>query len=784
MSSVFPITDDPRYRRYTASAGQTMFTIPFPFLQGEDLKICLQTAPSEYTILNPADYTLQGANDPAGGTVTLDAARSAGDIILVLGEAILDRMSSIVRDGRFSSKLIDSELDRIRIIEQEFRRDNGRSVKVDYGGEGLTLDTDIDDGRTLMKQGDRLVAGPDIVAIGDDVEAAKNIVEGWVSDIVSSSEVPIFSTIVGLPALSIKAGINAIRVNGRQAVGDDGAWPLAVAVENTGPIEPWHVLTNGGTRRFELKAPSVRPEMFREFGDVDDTAAIKKCLRYQKQFGAGVHLKGAKTFVSSERIPVATGAMIWIAPETTLKRVGSDGWVFTNGDGTGLGGYNGCRSVTLHLQGTIDLNGSPERTTALCVFAHQDGFYMFGGGEVANGYESHYLEINSSRNVLIDGVRFPSHAYTPGSGNHETIQIDYSNSVGFPAFGPWDNTPCENVTIQNCYFANGQTAIGSHSTPEDGLHKNIKVINCTVVNHQFGIRPQGWTQGSAIIGSRVVNCSERGIMAYANSDIDIAYNYVIGGVTLYGIQVSRITSGSITLDPTRNKVRFNTVTGIQGKGVYISNGSGHIANDNQFIDIGQEAITVVGATTADVDVSRNRVEGASVSSSAQYSAIRVAGARARVISNKVQAGSSGTAMYAYGVYAASGGARNVLNDNDCVAGTSGKVGYAAGTLTAIDNRVLLFSGTTSAGSHALGDAVTNYRRLEVTIGSVSGGNYASGIVKPFSEDGTWSIGSGGDGINVPGVGANDLQATIDNASQITITSAAGTAYLRKIHGVL
>ncbi|WP_421440658.1 pyocin knob domain-containing protein [Agrobacterium tumefaciens] len=162
MSSVFPITDDPRYRRYTASAGQRVFSIPFPFLQDEDVAICLQTAPTEYSIFDPSAYVLSGANDPVGGSVTLNTGRAAGDIILVIGVAILDRMSSIVRDGRFSSGLIDSELDRIRIIEQEFRRDNERSVKVDYGKTGLILDPDLEDGDTLMKQGNRLSKGANL----------------------------------------------------------------------------------------------------------------------------------------------------------------------------------------------------------------------------------------------------------------------------------------------------------------------------------------------------------------------------------------------------------------------------------------------------------------------------------------------------------------------------------------------------------------------------------------------------------------------------------------------
>lgn len=279
MSSVFPITDDPRYRRYTASAGQTVFPIPFPFLQDEDLKICLQVESGEYEVLDQADYQLSGANDPAGGAVTLNSGRSAGDVILVLGEAILDRMSSVVRDGRFSSFLIDSELDRIRIIEQEFRRDNQRSLKVDFGGTPLTIDAGLADGETLMKQGDRLVAGPDIVAIGDEVENAKSLIEGWASDIISQGNVPIYASVVGMSALSVPVGINAIRVNGYRTPGDDGG-ALYVKVEAE-PVHAGKFATADGAW-WELRETEPALEMFGAYGDgaANDTAARDAAVEY------------------------------------------------------------------------------------------------------------------------------------------------------------------------------------------------------------------------------------------------------------------------------------------------------------------------------------------------------------------------------------------------------------------------------------------------------------------------------------------------------------------------
>lgn len=182
MSAVLPIEPDPRFRRYTASAGQKLFSIKFPFQQNEDIAIFLY-ANGIYTEISPTLYSIVGAGEPEGGSVTFNTGRNEGDVIATVGRAILDRMSSVVRDGRFSSRLIDDELDRNRIIQQEQQRDIDRSLKFDFGVSFGIIETP-EDGRVLMWQQNgpfwHIVNGPSAQEIADaeaNAEAARQAAE-------------------------------------------------------------------------------------------------------------------------------------------------------------------------------------------------------------------------------------------------------------------------------------------------------------------------------------------------------------------------------------------------------------------------------------------------------------------------------------------------------------------------------------------------------------------------------------------------------------------------------
>lgn len=174
MSVVLPIEEDARYRVYTATEGQTDFAIPFPFQQGADIYVARKASPGNWQTLSQTLYVISGAGDPEGGIVAFGAGRAGGERLLVCGAAVLDRLGSIVRDGRFNSRLTDDELDRNRLIQQEQARDISRALMMEWGESSAPpmIAGDIEEGQSLVLRGDRIEGGLSIDEIGEASEAA------------------------------------------------------------------------------------------------------------------------------------------------------------------------------------------------------------------------------------------------------------------------------------------------------------------------------------------------------------------------------------------------------------------------------------------------------------------------------------------------------------------------------------------------------------------------------------------------------------------------------------
>ena len=119
MPDVAPIT------RYVVNGTQTIFTYPFPIFASEDLKVYLDGA------LQASGYTVNGAGNTSGGSVTFDTAPAMDTILTLTRELPIERVSDFLEGGGFSAQSINTELDYIIAALQQVNREN--DVMIKYG---------------------------------------------------------------------------------------------------------------------------------------------------------------------------------------------------------------------------------------------------------------------------------------------------------------------------------------------------------------------------------------------------------------------------------------------------------------------------------------------------------------------------------------------------------------------------------------------------------------------------------------------------------------------------
>lgn len=135
-----------------------------------------------------------------------------------------------------------------------------------------------------------------------------------------------------------------------------------------------------------------------------------------------------------------------------------------------------------------------------CVFSDLKGWHM--------------VEINSCNNIRITDCTFKN--YT-GSGTSEMLQFDIASDASvFPWFGPFDNTPCTDIRVENCEFYNDDTitpansawypaGIGNHNFAAD--ISGIVISNCNFrnLNSAFNFYD---LNNSIITDCAITNCEQ------------------------------------------------------------------------------------------------------------------------------------------------------------------------------------------------------------------------------------------------------------------------------------
>ncbi|MGY6030653.1 peptidase G2 autoproteolytic cleavage domain-containing protein [Phytobacter sp. AG2a] len=115
------VSSQQSYVEYNADGSTTTFTVPFYFLQGSDLGVTIRYSDNTTTDLTYGiNFSASGAGNPAGGSVTLNAAYPAGNKVLILRAPPATQETQYAENGKFPAKSHEKALDKLTMLIQQW----------------------------------------------------------------------------------------------------------------------------------------------------------------------------------------------------------------------------------------------------------------------------------------------------------------------------------------------------------------------------------------------------------------------------------------------------------------------------------------------------------------------------------------------------------------------------------------------------------------------------------------------------------------------------------------
>jgi len=119
------ISDTEPRVQYTATSGQTSFSVPFEFFTVSDIKVfngntqlSFNASPS-----SASQYSVTGAAVSGGGSITLGGGATLNDVITIFRDLAVARSTDFPTSGAFQIDSLNTELDKIIAMIQQVERD-------------------------------------------------------------------------------------------------------------------------------------------------------------------------------------------------------------------------------------------------------------------------------------------------------------------------------------------------------------------------------------------------------------------------------------------------------------------------------------------------------------------------------------------------------------------------------------------------------------------------------------------------------------------------------------
>ena len=119
------ISDTEPRVQYTATSGQTSFSVPFEFFTTSDIKVYNGTTLLSYNASpsSASQYSVTGAGVSGGGSITLGGGATLNDVITIYRDLAVARSTDFPTSGAFQIDSLNTELDKIIAMIQQVERD-------------------------------------------------------------------------------------------------------------------------------------------------------------------------------------------------------------------------------------------------------------------------------------------------------------------------------------------------------------------------------------------------------------------------------------------------------------------------------------------------------------------------------------------------------------------------------------------------------------------------------------------------------------------------------------
>jgi len=120
------INDTSPRSQYTATSGQTVFSVPFEFFSNADLLVYQNSTLKTLT----THYTVTGAGVTGGGSITLVTGATVGDVITIVRDIPVKRVTDFPTSGPFNIDALNTDLDRLTAMIQERENQVSRVISL------------------------------------------------------------------------------------------------------------------------------------------------------------------------------------------------------------------------------------------------------------------------------------------------------------------------------------------------------------------------------------------------------------------------------------------------------------------------------------------------------------------------------------------------------------------------------------------------------------------------------------------------------------------------------